>query len=150
MFIRFLYFCFRIFTFFFRPVRVGTRVMMIQDEKILLIRHTYLHGWYMPGGGLKRGETLEQAARREAREETGAELRDLKLLGAYTSFKDYKTDHNILFLCRDFTLNGKHDREIAEARFFPLGDLPEDMLPGHRRRLEEYRAGVEPPQFGEW
>jgi 8-oxo-dGTP pyrophosphatase MutT (NUDIX family) len=150
MFVRLLYFCFRIFTFIFRPVRVGTRVMLIQDDKVLLIRHTYLHGWYMPGGGLKRGETLEQAARREAHEEAGAELRELKLLGAYTSFKDYKTDHNILFLCRDFTLNGRHDSEIAEAHFFALNDLPDDMPAGHRRRLQEYRDGIESIQVGEW
>ncbi len=150
MYVRFLYFGFRIFTFIFRPIRLGTRVMMIQDDKVLLIHHTYLHGWYMPGGGLKRGETIEQAARREAREEAGAELGKLKLLGAYTSFKDYKTDHNLVFLCHDFTLNGKHDAEIAEARFFDLNGLPEDMPAGHRRTLEEYRAGIEPLQFGEW
>ena len=150
MFIRLLYFFFRIFVFIFRPVRMGTRVMLIQDDKVLLIRHTYLPGWYMPGGGLKRGETLEQAARREAREETGAEMGELKLLGAFTGFNDYKTDHNIVFLCQDFTLNGKHDGEIAEARFFSLNALPEDIQPGHRRRLEEYKAGGKPLQFGEW
>lgn len=150
MLIRVLFFFFRIFTFLFRPVRMGTRVMLIQDDRVLLIRHTYVPGWYMPGGGLKRGETLEQAIRREAREETGAEMGELKLLGAFTSFNDYKTDHNIVFLCQDFTLNGKHDSEIAEARFFPLNELPADIQPGHRRRLEEYQAGAEPPQFGEW
>jgi len=46
--------------------------------------------------------------------------------------------------------SGKQDKEIAEVRFFPLDALPEGLLPGHRRRLEEYRAGVVIPQFGEW
>ena len=36
--------------------------MMIQDDKVWLVRQTYIPGWFMPGGGLKRGETLEQAA----------------------------------------------------------------------------------------
>ncbi len=80
----------------------------------------------MPGGGVKRGETLEQAARREAREEVGAELQDLSLLGAYTYFGRWKSDHNIVFFSDQFTANGKHDREIAEARFFPLAELPAD------------------------
>jgi hypothetical protein len=71
-------------------------------------------------------------------------------MGAYTGFKEWKTDHNIVFLCRDFTLNGGHDREIAEARFFHLNELPEGLWPGHRRRLEEVQAGMENPQFGEW
>ncbi len=148
--IRFLYFGFRIFLFIFRPISMGVRVMMIQDNKVLLVRQTYVTGWFMPGGGLRRGETLDQAARREAREETGAELGELQLVGAYTNFKEMRTDHNILFKCTDFTVSGKHDDEIAEVRFFELGKLPEGLWPGHRRRLEEYRDGMAHPQFGEW
>ena len=103
MFIHLLYFGFRIYCFFFRPIRMGVRVMMIQDGKVWLVRQTYMPGWFMPGGGLKRGETLEQAARRETYEETGAQLKKVTLLGAYTSFVDWKTDHGIVFLCKDFT-----------------------------------------------
>ena len=150
MYIRLLYFCFRVYCFIFRPVRVGVRVMMIKDDQVLLVRQTYIPGWFMPGGGLKRGETLEQAARREAREEVGAELTDIQFMGAYTGFKEWKTDHNIVFISQDFTMNGRHDREIAEVCFFHLNDLPEGLWPGHRRRLEEVQARMEHPQFGEW
>jgi 8-oxo-dGTP pyrophosphatase MutT (NUDIX family) len=150
MFIRILYFGFRIYCFFFRPIRTGVRVMLLQGDQVLLIRQTYVPGWFMPGGGLKRGETMEQAARREAKEEAGAELADIQLMGVYTAFKDWKTDHNILFICREFTLNGEHDSEIAEVRFFHLIDLPDGLWPGHRRRIEEVRANKEYPQFGEW
>mgnify|MGYP003396784254 CR=1 FL=1 len=150
MYIRFLFLGYRIFCFLFRPVRMGVRVMMIQDSKVTLVRQTYLPGWFMPGGGLKRGETLDQAARREAFEETGAELGKVWLMGAYTSFKDWKTDHNIVFTCDDFKITGKPDGEIAEMRFFPLNELPEELLPGHRRRLAEYQAGVSIQQYGEW
>jgi len=148
--LRFLYLGYRIFLFIFRPIRMGVRVMMIQNNKVLLVRQTYVSGWFMPGGGIKRGETLDQAARREAREETGAELGDIQLMGAYTNFKEMKTDHNIVFACTDFTMSGKHDSEIAEIRFFELDQLPEGLWPGHRRRLEEYQAGMAHPQFGEW
>jgi 8-oxo-dGTP pyrophosphatase MutT (NUDIX family) len=129
---------------------MGVRVMMIQDGKVLLIRQTYMPGWFMPGGGLKRGETLEQAARREAKEETGAELGEIRLLGAYTSFRDWKTDHNLVFVCEDYTIKGKPDGEIAEVRYFALNELPEGLWPGHIRRVQEYLSGKTTPQFGEW
>jgi 8-oxo-dGTP pyrophosphatase MutT (NUDIX family) len=150
MLYRILFFGYRVFCFIFRPILIGVRVMMIQNEQVLLVSQTYLPGWYMPGGGLKRGETLEQAARREAREEAGAELGELRLVGIYTTFEGDKSDHNALFLCRDFILGGKPDGEIVEARFFDLNDLPDGLMPGHRRRLEEFRAGIVSPQFGKW
>jgi 8-oxo-dGTP pyrophosphatase MutT (NUDIX family) len=147
---RLLYIGFRIYCFIFRPKALGVRVMLIKDGQVLLVRQTYLPGWFMPGGGVKRGETLEQAIRREAYEEIGAKMGKLTLLGAYTHFGEFKSDHSVLFHCADFTFSGKQDREIAEVRFFPLDALPDGLLTGHRRRLEEYRAGVNILQFGEW
>jgi len=147
---RLLYIGYRIYCFIFRPKTLGVRIMLIQNENVLLVRQTYMPGWFMPGGGVKRGETLDEAARREAREEVSAELGELKLIGSYTHFGEHKSDHNSLFLCTDFTIGEKQDTEIAEARFFPLDSLPEGLLPGHCRRLEEYRAGIASPQFGEW
>jgi 8-oxo-dGTP pyrophosphatase MutT (NUDIX family) len=104
----------------------------------------------MPGGGVNRGETLEEAVRREAREEVGADMKALELVGAYTNFQGFKSDHNILFLSKDFTFSGQRDREIAEVRFFPLDAIPDDLWPGHRLRLEEYRSGAAIPPYGEW
>jgi 8-oxo-dGTP pyrophosphatase MutT (NUDIX family) len=150
MFIRILYYGFRIYCFIFRPLRMGVRVMMLQDGKVWLVRQTYISGWFMPGGGLKRNETLEEAARREAREETGAELGELTLMGAYSHFNEWKSDHNIVFICADFEFKSKPDAEIAELRAFALDELPDGLWPGHRRRLQEYQAGVPNPQFGVW
>lgn len=147
---RLLYIGFRIYCFLFRPKALGVRVMLLKDGQVLLVRQTYLPGWFMPGGGVKRGETLEQAARREAYEEIGAQMGALTLLGAYTHFGEHKSDHNVLFQCTDFTYSGKQDREIAEARFFPLDDLPDGLMPGHRQRLEEVHSGAAITPFGEW
>ena len=150
MFLRILYLGFRVYCFIFRPICMGVRVMMLQEGKVWLVRQTYTPGWFMPGGGLKRGETLEEAARREAREETGAELGKITLMGAYSNLTEWKTDHNIVFICSDFEVSGKPDNEIAELRAFALNELPEGLFPGHRLRLEEYRAGIKSPQFGKW
>ena len=147
---RLVYLAYRIYCFFFRPLTLGVRVMMIQNDQVLLIRQTYINGWFMPGGGVKRGETLDQAARREAHEETGATLNNLSLVGAYTNLTEWKSDHNLLFLSTDFTISGEHDFEIAEIRFFSLDALPADLLSGHRQRLEQYRDRKPLDPFGEW
>jgi ADP-ribose pyrophosphatase YjhB (NUDIX family) len=150
MYIRFLYLGYRIFAFFVRPVVTGVRIMLIQNGEVLLVRHTYLEGWYMPGGGVKRGESMDETARRESREEVGAELGTIHLLGVYSNFQERKSDHNVVFVCTDFKASLKHDREIAEVRFFPITSLPADTAQGHRRRIEEYTAGVASPAFGRW
>lgn len=150
MYIRLLYLAFKIYCFLFRPVRMGVRVVMIQEGKVWLVRHTYLPGWFLPGGGLDRGETLEEAARREAREETGGELNDVTLLGVYTNFVQWKTDHTAVFLCGDFTITGKSDGEIAEVRSFSLNALPKETYISHRNLLEKYRSGTLSSNFGEW
>ena len=148
--LRWAYLLYRGYLFFIRPVTLGVRVIMVRGGEVLLVRQSYTGGWFLPGGAVDRGETLDAAARREACEETGAELHDLRLVGAYSNFKEWKSDHNIVFLSTDFTLGGGPDQEIAELRFFPLAALPEGLSPGHRRRLEEYRAGVPSPSYGEW
>ena len=146
---RLIYLAYKVYCFFVRPITLGVRMMLVQNNQVLLVRHTYIDGWFLPGGGVKRGETLEQAARREVREEAGVEVQTLTFVGAYSNFVNWKNDHNIVFFSDQFTVNGKHDKEIAEARFFPLDSLPADTEPGHRLRLDEYRAG-KIPQFGQW
>ncbi len=150
MYFKILYLGFKIYCFLFRPIRIGVRVMMIQNNEVLLIRHTYLSGWFMPGGGIKRHETLEQAAHREAREETGAELLEISLLGVFSSFVQWKTDHTTVFLCKDFKIIGKSDGEIAEMRSFPLDALPENTFASHRKLLEAYQKNGFTDRFGEW
>ncbi|MFC0651817.1 NUDIX domain-containing protein [Lederbergia wuyishanensis] len=57
-----------------RPITLGVRILLIQDEKVLLVKHTYQNHWYLPGGGVEKSETLERAIRRECKEEIGADL----------------------------------------------------------------------------
>jgi 8-oxo-dGTP pyrophosphatase MutT (NUDIX family) len=145
-----IHFLYEVYCFIFQPVLFGVRVMLVKDDQALLVKHTYKKGWYFPGGGIKRGETVEEAARREVREETGAELRTIRLVGVFTSFFGQAGGHEILFISDDFNIVGKPDHEIAESRFFPLDDLPADLWQGHRRRLEEYRDTGQVASFGEW
>ncbi len=150
MYIRLLYLAFKIYCFIFRPIRMGVRVLMIKDQKVWLIRHTYLPGWYMPGGGLKKWETLDEAARREAREETGAELGEIFLLGTFTSYLQWKTDHAVVFVCKEFKITGTPDGEIAELKQYSLDELPADTFSPHLHLLEAFRKGNLSPNFGKW
>jgi hypothetical protein len=54
MMLRWAYLVLRLYHFFFRPLTLGVRVMMIRDDKALLVRQTYTDGWFMPGGEIGR------------------------------------------------------------------------------------------------
>jgi len=148
--LRVLYWLRKIYQFILRPINLGVRIMLIQDGKVLLVRHVYQAGWFMPGGGMKRKETLEQAARRECHEEAGVEMQKMELFGIFFNYSEGKSDHIALFLSEHFTMTDKRDSEIAEKQFFPLDDLPELLGSGHRRRLQEYQAGIKQIQHGVW
>lgn len=122
-----------------RPIALGVRMILLQDDQVLLVRHTYTSGWNFPGGSMHRGETPLEAATREALEEAGAELLEpAQLVGIFSSFEDRKSDHVALFVARHFNLIQPTDRyEIAEARFFPLNKLPEGLGRGAQRVLRE-------------
>jgi ADP-ribose pyrophosphatase YjhB (NUDIX family) len=150
MYYKFLYLGFKIYCFLLRPIRMGVRVMMIENESVWLVRHTYLSGWFLPGGGLNKWESLDQAARREAREETGAELGEISLLGVFTSYRHWKTDHTSVFLCKDFKFVGKSDAEIAELKLFPITQLPEGIYDLQGNILKKYLAGEIRSNVGEW
>ena len=132
-----------------RPITVGVRIMMIKDNKVLLVKHTYQDRWYIPGGGVKKSERLDQAIRREVLEELGGELGAIELFGAYTNFFEYKNDHVVIFYSEEFLISGETDSEIGEYRLFDLDKLPANISPGSKRRIEEYLKG-EKSRVGKW
>lgn len=134
----------------FHPITLGARVILLRDSEVLLIRHTYRDGWYFPGGGVDKGETLEAAARREALEEAQANIGELTLLGVFTNFRQSKSDHVAIFYTRDFELGAfAANDEIVAREWFPLDALPPDVSPATARRVSDLIAGG-PPHAGEW
>ena len=126
----------------FRPVTLGVRALVRNDEgHVLLIRHTYVPGWFMPGGGVGKDETLEAAVARELHEEAGIRaLGDMNLVGAYANFLQLKSDHVLVYEVPDWEEAGPAPHlgfEIAEIGFFPPDALPEGTSPGTRLRIEE-------------
>jgi 8-oxo-dGTP pyrophosphatase MutT (NUDIX family) len=133
----------------FRPMLVGVRLILLDGERVLLVKHTYESVWNLPGGTVKKGETLEAAVRREAVEELGAQLGKVHLFGVFTSFYEGKSDHIAVFLCKDGVVSGRKNYEIEAFGFFPLDELPE-ITPGARRRINEMQELGQNPIYGIW
>lgn len=131
---------------FVRPMTLGVRVLVVDAEgRVLLIRHSYLPGWYLPGGGVDAGETLADAAIRELREETGFEAEVVRLIGMYHNVRTSRRDHVALYRVDAF--RGDVTRftpnvEIREIGFFAPDQLPEDATEATRRRIAEVLSGA--------
>ena len=128
-----------------RSTLVGVRALIVRDGAILLIRHrSGKQPWALPGGGVERNERLAEAARREAHEETGAQVRVERLQGVYDRIGDRISNYVAVFVCTPLgEPRPARSLEIAEARFFRMDAPPAGMDPGSRRRIADYLAGAQ-------
>lgn len=127
------------------PRTVGVRGLVVDGEgRVLLVRHSYgPPTWHLPGGGVKRRESLVDALRRELREEVGVVVEGTPALhGVYSNLGEGKSDHISVFLVESWTRARSDSSEIENAAFHPPGDLPPDVSPGTRRRVEEWARGA--------
>ena len=133
-----------------RPLTLGVRALVLNERnEFLLVRHTYIDGWYFPGGGVDKGESLENAVARELVEEVGVHLNSAPtLVGAYTYLQEYKSDHVILYATKDWSIEPCTNLEIAESGFYSADRLPSDTSPGTLRRIAEYFGDT--PQSDMW
>jgi ADP-ribose pyrophosphatase YjhB (NUDIX family) len=129
-----------------RPMTLGVRGVVIgADKRVLLVRHTYVGGFYLPGGGVGAGETLEQALTRELAEEGNITIGGAPVLhGVFLNRQVSRRDHVALYVVRDFSQHAPHapNYEIAEAKFFALDDLPSNTTPATLARLDEVLKGA--------
>jgi 8-oxo-dGTP pyrophosphatase MutT (NUDIX family) len=136
----------RAWWFVARPRSIGVLGLVLDDERrILLVEQTYRDGWYLPGGGVHRKEGLDEALRRELREEVGIEPTETpRLHGVYWNFAESKSDYVAVFVVERWQRRPAKSREIASDAFFPPGELPEDTSPAARRRIAELGAADGP------
>ncbi len=125
-----------------RQPRLTVDVIVETIGGIVLVRRRHPpRGWALPGGFVDWGETLESAAAREALEETGLALIDLRQFHAYSDPARDPRGHTVtmVFTARSVGEPRGGD-DAAEARAFPPEALPADIVFDHRRILDDYLA----------
>jgi ADP-ribose pyrophosphatase YjhB (NUDIX family) len=131
---------------FARGLTLGVRALVIDgDGRVFLVKHSYVAGWHLPGGGVETGETLQTALVRELREEGNIELTGAPALHAiYFNDRVSRRDHVALYVVRAFRQDGppRPGREIIARGFFAPDMLPQDATRGTRARIAEVLHGA--------
>jgi ADP-ribose pyrophosphatase YjhB (NUDIX family) len=148
---------FHLFFLFTRPMTLGVRAIVCEQDptgrrtgRVFLIRHTYVPGWQLPGGGVEWGETAEEALLRELAEEGNiAPVGTPALKSVHLNRAASRRDHVLFYVVDRFEQPSPKlpDREIAEAGFFPVGALPEGVTAATRRRIAETFGDAAPSKF---
>lgn len=132
-----------------KPRTIGVRALLLdQHDRIALVRHTYTDQWYLPGGGVKKGESIEAALFRELEEEVAVKDPVIeRILGVYHSRREGKDDHIIIYAARtqsafDTSLRRADLVEIEQAEWFSLDSIPDSISPATGRRVAEYKLGL--------
>jgi 8-oxo-dGTP pyrophosphatase MutT (NUDIX family) len=139
------------FHFYWRLVRsmtLGVRAVVLDGEnKVFLVKHSYVSGWYLPGGGVEVGETLLHALHRELMEEGRIEaVGEPVLHGIFFNSHVSRRDHVAVYVIRQFRQDRlpQPNREIVACGFFDAGALPAGTTPGTRLRIAEVLDGKPP------
>jgi len=141
----------RVFHFYWRFARgmtLGVRAVVLDAEnRVFLVKHSYLAGWHLPGGGVEVGETFHDALQRELAEEGRIELSGEPVLhGLFLNSHVSRRDHVAVYLIKHFRQDRlpEPNREIIACGFFDPAALPAETTRGTRLRISEVLDGKEP------
>jgi 8-oxo-dGTP pyrophosphatase MutT (NUDIX family) len=131
---------------FSRGATLGARAMVIDGAgRIFLVKHSYVDGWHLPGGGVETGETVLAALARELAEEGNIQITGQpELHGVFFNGRVSRRDHVALFIVREFRQDAapRPNHEIIEHGFFAPGALPGDTGRATRARIAEVFGGA--------
>lgn len=127
-----------------RGLTLGVRGLATDAEgRVLLIQHTYVPGWHLPGGGVERRETAELALVREMREEAGVRVLGRPvLLSIHSNEPNHRGDHVLLYRVQAWEPCAPAAQgEIHEIGWFAPDALPETTTDATRRRIAQALSG---------
>lgn len=132
-----------------RPIlMVGAAILVVDSgNRLLLMKRSDSATWGTPGGSTEPGERVEEAARREALEETALEIGEMSLFGVFSGPELYYVYPNgdevynvtIVYLSRDFSGEIEINDEHTEFRWFPLAEIPADISPPMIPVIEQFK-----------
>jgi 8-oxo-dGTP pyrophosphatase MutT (NUDIX family) len=132
---------FHLYWRFARGMTLGVRAVVLDDKnRVFLVKHSYVSGWHLPGGGVEVGETLLDALARELMEEGRIELTgEAALHGVFFNSYASRRDHVAVYVIRHFRQDRlpEPNREIVACGFFEASALPADTTEGTRLRVAE-------------
>ena len=136
-------------------LRVGSCAVIFNEkrEKILLTQRTDNGLWCLPGGKMEPGESIEECCQREVFEETGLEIKTIRLIGVYSNHDQlvvYPDGHKVQIVVLSFEAEvtggnlGLSD-ETTAAAFHTLSEM--ESMPIHGRHLERVKDAFENLSF---
>jgi 8-oxo-dGTP pyrophosphatase MutT (NUDIX family) len=139
-----------------KVIRPGTCAAVFNERGEILLQKRADNGfWSMPGGAIDPGESVEQGALREVWEETGLQVRVVRLVGVYSDPRNYMITHypggdivhnvSLCFVCEWVSGTLRISDESTDMGYFPVEALPEPMMPSHLIRLQDVLAQQREP-----
>jgi ADP-ribose pyrophosphatase YjhB (NUDIX family) len=141
---------FRLYARTTRGMTLGVRGAVLNEAgEVLLVEHTYVHGWHLPGGGVEIGETAEQALARELVEEAGIKVTaPPKLVAVHANLSRFRGDHVLLYRIDAWeTCQATSRGEIHKVGWFKPDALPDNTTQPTRRRIAEALGGERAPHW---
>ena len=139
---------FHLYWRFARGMTLGVRAVVLDDaDRVFLVKHSYVSGWHLPGGGVEVGETFREALARELVEEGRIELAGEPLLhGLFHNSHVSRRDHVAVYVVRQYSQDRlpEPNHEIVACGFFDAAAVPVDTTQGTRLRIAEVLEGRAP------
>ena len=117
--------------------------LILKEDKVLLVKRTippFTSSWVLPGGHVSYGETVEEAIKREMKEEIGVEVKIKRLVGVYSSPKRDPRYHSaaVVFLLEIPSKKIRLNFEGSEYKYFSCKNLPQKIGFDHRKIIEDF------------
>jgi ADP-ribose pyrophosphatase YjhB (NUDIX family) len=132
---------FHFYSRFARGMTLGVRAVVLDGEnRVFLVKHSYVSGWHLPGGGVETGETFLESLRRELIEEGRIEMTgEPDLHGLFFNRRVSPRDHVAVYVVRQYRQDRapEPNHEIVACGFFDVAALPPETTRGTRTRIAE-------------